>query len=70
VKGKELPAWAKEVGITSWAQMFLRFALSHDAVTTVIPATGKPDRQSDNLKAGFGPMLTEKQKAEVVKLVA
>jgi aryl-alcohol dehydrogenase-like predicted oxidoreductase len=69
VKGKELPAWAKDVGVTSWAQMFLRFALSHDAVTAVIPATGKPDRQSDNLKAGTGPMLTEKQKAEVVKLV-
>ena len=50
--------------------MFLKFALSHDAVTAVIPATGKPDRQSDNLQAGFGPMLTAKQKAEVVALVA
>jgi diketogulonate reductase-like aldo/keto reductase len=69
VKGKELPGWAQEAGVTSWAQMFLKFALSHDAVTTVIPATGKPDRQSDNLKAGFGPMLTEKQKADLVQLV-
>jgi aryl-alcohol dehydrogenase-like predicted oxidoreductase len=69
VKGKELPGWAAEAGITSWAQMFLRFALSHDAVTTVIPATGKPDRQSDNLKAGFGPMLTDKQKAELISLI-
>jgi aryl-alcohol dehydrogenase-like predicted oxidoreductase len=69
VKGKQLPAWAAEAGITSWAQMFLKFALSHDAVTAVIPATGKPDRQSDNLKAGFGPLLTVKQKSEVVKLV-
>jgi hypothetical protein len=49
--------------------MFLKFALSHDAVTAVIPATGKPDRQSDNLKAGFGPLLTVKQKSEVVELV-
>jgi aryl-alcohol dehydrogenase-like predicted oxidoreductase len=49
--------------------MFLKFALSHDAVTTVIPATGKPERQSDNLKAGYGPMLTQKQKAEVVEIV-
>jgi aryl-alcohol dehydrogenase-like predicted oxidoreductase len=69
VKGKELPAWAKEVGVTSWAQMFLKFALSHEAVTLVIPATGKPDRQSDNLKAGSAPMLTQKQKAEIVKIV-
>ena len=69
VKGKELPAWAQEVGVTSWAQMFLKFALSHDAVTAVIPATGKPDRQSDNLKAGYPPMLSEKQKAEIVRIV-
>ena len=59
----------REAGVTSWAQMFLKFALSHDAVTAVIPATGKPDRQSDNLKAGFGPLLTAKQKSEVVELV-
>jgi aryl-alcohol dehydrogenase-like predicted oxidoreductase len=69
VKGKQLPAWAGEAGVTSWAQMFLKFALSHDAVTAVIPATGKPDRQSDNLKAGFGPLLTAKQKSELIRLV-
>ena len=69
VKGKQLPGWAAEAGVTSWAQMFLKFALSHDAVTAVIPATGKPDRQSDNLMAGAGSMLTAKQKAELVALV-
>ena len=70
VRGKQLPGWAAEAAITSWAQMFLKFALSHDAVTAVIPATGKPDRQSDNLKAGFGPLLTPEQKTQVVELVA
>jgi aryl-alcohol dehydrogenase-like predicted oxidoreductase len=70
VQGKSLPGWAAEAGVTSWAQMFLKFALSHDAVTVVIPATGKPDRQSDNLKAGVGPMLTAKQKADLVELIA
>jgi aryl-alcohol dehydrogenase-like predicted oxidoreductase len=69
VKGKQLPGWAAEAGVTSWAQMFLKFALSHDAVTVVIPATGKPDRQTDILKAGFGVLLTPKQKSEVVELV-
>jgi aryl-alcohol dehydrogenase-like predicted oxidoreductase len=69
VRGIELPGWAKEVGVTSWAQMFLKFALSHDAVTAVIPATGKPERQSDNLKAGFGPLLDARQKAELIKLL-
>lgn len=69
VKGKELPAWAAQAGVTSWAQMFLKFVLSHEAVTAVIPATGKPDRQTDNLQAGFGPLLTSAQKAEVVRIV-
>src|SRR5512138_256210 len=70
VQGKPLPGWAKEAGITSWAQMFLKFALSEEAVTVVIPATGKPDRQSDNLKAGLGPLLTPTQKAELIALVS
>ncbi len=69
VKDKQLPGWAAEAGITSWAQMFLKYSLSHEAVTAVIPATGKPDRQSDNLKAGFGPLLTAAQRKEIVELV-
>lgn len=69
VSDKTLPAWGKEAGATSWAQLFLKFALSHDAVTAVIPATGKPERQSDNLRAGFGPMLTAAQRAELIKIV-
>jgi diketogulonate reductase-like aldo/keto reductase len=69
VAGKPLPGWAAEAGVTSWAQMFLKYSLSHAAVTAVIPATGKPDRQSDNLKAGFGPLLTVAQQKELIALV-
>jgi aryl-alcohol dehydrogenase-like predicted oxidoreductase len=69
VEGKSLPGWAAEAGITSWAQMFLKYSLSHPAVTAVIPATGKPDRQSDNLKAGHGPLLTAAQQKEIIALV-
>jgi aryl-alcohol dehydrogenase-like predicted oxidoreductase len=69
VKGKELPGWAAEAGITSWARAFLKYSLSFEEVTAVIPATGKPERQADNLKAGFGPLLTAKQRKELVELV-
>lgn len=69
VSGKSLPGWAAEIGVTSWAQMFLKYSLSHEAVTAVIPATGKPDRQSDNLKAGSGPLLTPSQQKELIALV-
>ena len=69
VAGKEVPAWATAAGITSWAQLFLKFALSHPAVTAVIPATGKPDRQSDNLLAGSGAMLTDEQRKRVIAAI-
>jgi len=69
VEGKSLPGWAAEAGITSWAQMFLKYSLSHEAVTAVIPATGKPERQADNLKAGHGALLTAAQQKELIALV-
>lgn len=70
VAGKALPGWAAEAGVTSWAQMFLKFVISHPAVTVVIPATGKPDRQTDNLKAGHGRNLTAAERAELVAIFA
>ena len=70
VRDVPLPAWAAEVNAKSWAQLFLKFALSHEAVTAVIPATGKPERQTENLQAGFGPLLNAKQKDELTKLLA
>jgi diketogulonate reductase-like aldo/keto reductase len=70
VAGKPLPAWAAEAGVGSWAQAFLKFALSHPAVTVVIPATGKPERQSDNLRAGTGPGLTGAQRQSLIDLLA
>jgi aryl-alcohol dehydrogenase-like predicted oxidoreductase len=68
VEGRALPPWAAEVGVGSWAQLFLKFAISHPAVTAVIPATGKPHRQADNLKGGTGPLLSEAQQAELVAM--
>lgn len=70
VAGKELPGWATEAGITSWAQAFLRFAISPRAVTAVIPATSRPDRQSDNLKAGYGSPLTAEQRRSLQSMFA
>ena len=70
VADKALPGWAAEAGVTSWAQMFLKFVISNPAVTVVIPATGKPDRQSDNLKAGLGRDLTAAERAELVAMFA
>lgn len=68
VKDMALPDWAAQVGASSWAQLFLKFAISHPAVTAVIPATGRPDRQIDQLKAGHGQLLSEAQQRALIKL--
>lgn len=70
VKDQALPAWAADAGIGSWAQLFLKFAISHPAVTTVIPATGRPERQLDQLKAGHEPLLSQVQQQALIKQFA
>jgi diketogulonate reductase-like aldo/keto reductase len=55
VRGKELPGFAREFA-ASWGQFFLKFIISHPAVTCVIPATSKLHHMIDNLGAGFGKM--------------
>jgi diketogulonate reductase-like aldo/keto reductase len=56
VERRTLPDWAKEIGCTSWAQIFLKWILSHAAVTCVIPATRDPAHLADNLAAASGPL--------------
>ena len=60
--GRKLPDWAAEIDCASWAQFFLRFIVSHPAVTCVIPATSKAEHAEDNAKAGFGRMPDEEQR--------
>ena len=51
-----LPTWASEIGATNWAQVLLKFVLSHPAVTCVIPGSGNPAHMADNAAAGIGPI--------------
>ena len=55
-KGKELPAFAADYDIKSWAQYFLKYIVSHDAVTCAIPGTSDVKHLVDNLGAGLGKM--------------
>ena len=61
-----LPEWAAELGIESWAQFFLKFVLSHPAVTCVIPGTAKPKHMADNLNAGRGPEPDTKMREKLL----
>jgi diketogulonate reductase-like aldo/keto reductase len=56
VRGKALPGWAREIGCANWAQVFLKFAISHPAVTCAIPATTNPAHMRENMGALAGPL--------------
>lgn len=67
VRGKPLPPWAAELGIASWAQFFLKWIVSHPAVTCAIPGTGKPEHMKDNLAAGTGPFPDEAARSRMAR---
>jgi len=54
VKGVPLPEWSGEFDCRSWGHFFLKFIVSHPAVTCVIPATTKVHHMKDNMGAGYG----------------
>ena len=67
--GKKLPEWAAEFDCASWGQFFLKFNLSHPAITAVIPGTSKAQHMIDNLGAGPGRMPDAKQRQQMIQYV-
>ena len=66
-KNKSLPPWAAELGIASWAQYFLKWIVSHPAVTCAIPGTGNPRHMQDNLRAGVGKLPNAEQRRKMAE---
>ena len=60
-----LPAFAAGIDCTSWAQLLLKFVISHPAVTCAIPATARVEHLRDNMDAGLGRMPDEKLRARI-----
>jgi len=67
VKGKQLPPWAAELAIASWAQYFLKWIVSHPAITCAIPGTGNPKHMADNLGAGAGKLPNAEQRRKMAE---
>ena len=63
---KQLPAFAAEIGATSWAQLILKFIISHPAVTCVIPATTRVDHVRENVGAARDPLPDAALRARIV----
>jgi diketogulonate reductase-like aldo/keto reductase len=53
---RPLPGWAAEIGCASWAEAFLKWIVSHPAVTCAIPATSRVDHLRENVRALSGPL--------------
>jgi aryl-alcohol dehydrogenase-like predicted oxidoreductase len=59
VQGRPLPEWASEFDCTAWSQFFLKYIVSHPAVTCAIPATSDPDHMRENMGACRGRLPDE-----------
>ena len=69
VRGKDLPDWAAEFDCASWAQFFLKFIVSHPAVTCAIPASSKVHHLVDNMGAGTGRLPDSGVRDRMVKYI-
>lgn len=64
-----LPEWAKEFDASTWAQFFLKFTLTHPAITAVTPATSQAKNVIDNVGGGIGRLPTDAHRKQMIALV-
>jgi diketogulonate reductase-like aldo/keto reductase len=70
VAGKPVPDWAAEIDCASWAQLMLKFIVSHPAITCAIPASAKVEHTRDNMRGGYGRMPDEKTRLRIAEAIA
>jgi len=66
---KPLPTWAADLECATWAQLVLKFIVSHPAVTCAIPATGRVDHVRENMRAATGPLPDEAMRKRIATAV-
>ncbi|MFA5591634.1 MAG: aldo/keto reductase [Lysobacteraceae bacterium] len=69
VEGKALPDWAADYDIATWGQFFLKFVVSHPAVTAATPATSQPKNLIDNLGAATGRLPDEATRQRMIDYI-
>ncbi|NNE05669.1 MAG: aldo/keto reductase [Xanthomonadales bacterium] len=67
VRNQVLPGWAADIGIENWAQYFLKFIVSHPAVTCAIPATSQVAHLHENMGALSGPLPDERMRQQMIR---
>ncbi len=64
-----VPEWAAEFGARTWAQFFLKYVMSHPAVTMVRTGTTNPEHLLENINAGMGLLPDEATRKRMAQLV-
>lgn len=64
-----LPAWASEIECKTWAQFFLKFIVSHPAVTCAIPATSRVDHLKENMQTAYGHLPDLAMRKKMVETI-
>jgi hypothetical protein len=67
VQGRALPDFAREIGVQSWGQFFLKWLIAHPAITCVLPATANPRHAADNMGALYGPLPDQAMRTKMLR---
>jgi diketogulonate reductase-like aldo/keto reductase len=70
LSGFRLPPWAARIGCANWAQVCLKWIVSHPALTCAIPATTNPDHARENVGALRGPLPDAELRRTIASHVA
>ncbi|WP_051559872.1 aldo/keto reductase [Marinobacterium jannaschii] len=68
-QNQPLPPWAPEIDCANWAQFFLKFVVSHPAVTCAIPATSQIAHMEENMGALYGRLPTQVERRHMIRYV-
>ena len=69
VGDRPVPDWAKEFDAATWGQFFLKYVVSHPAVTVVTPATSQVKNMLDNLGGGVGRLPDEATRKKMASFI-
>jgi aryl-alcohol dehydrogenase-like predicted oxidoreductase len=66
---RPLPDWAADFDAKTWSHFFLKYVISHPAVTVARPGTTKPAHMLENLGGGIGRLPNEATRKRMAELI-
>jgi len=67
VSNEPLPGWASEIDCENWAQFFLKYIVSHPAITCAIPATSRREHMRENMGALYGALPDQAMREQMAR---